>query len=244
MSPSLCRTASVSLMLLNARMKTNINLTDRHGNTSLMLALKKRCGDSLIPLDTVYSFIDRGIDVNIQNKIGETALYLALKNYYDVDLSLVSKLIQAGADVNLKTKSGVTVLLRSMFEEVFDLTDSPICCAVVDAATSISGYLLHFLILLRKNYVAARAISCGKALPQNVNLAKDIKCSDVILRPGMSFWKFLGRSQKRVSPLFTAFLAKDLALVRFMISKTFLRICSQQPRVCIRSLNLCGHCAL
>lgn len=52
-------------------------------------------------IEGVYDLLDKGTDVNAQNKIGQTALILASK--YGVTPA-VERLIRSGADVNIKNK--------------------------------------------------------------------------------------------------------------------------------------------
>ena len=52
--------------------------------------------------------INSGADINIQNKYGDTPLYLAL--HYRYPLQISELLINAGADVNIPDKQGTTPL--------------------------------------------------------------------------------------------------------------------------------------
>jgi ankyrin repeat protein len=80
----------------------DVNVTDEHGQTALMLAADQG------HVDTVKLLLQHGASPDIQNKVGGAALMLASFNGH---LEVVTELLKAGADVNAKTKSGDTALM-------------------------------------------------------------------------------------------------------------------------------------
>ena len=93
-----------------------LNETDRSGFTPLMLLLchlemENRKEKYTVCLELITKLIDAGVDVNIKNIGGNTALNYAIwfKNY-----TVVRMLIDVGADVNIKNDDGKTALIYSM----------------------------------------------------------------------------------------------------------------------------------
>lgn len=60
----------------------------------------------------VEQLINDGIDINLQNKYGQTALLLALE---EEQLSLAEMLINKGANVNIATNDGITALMLAAY---------------------------------------------------------------------------------------------------------------------------------
>lgn len=58
-------------------------------------------------LNTVNQILERGFDVNLQDRYGRTPLIIASKNGY---LEIVKALINEGADLNIADQSGATAL--------------------------------------------------------------------------------------------------------------------------------------
>jgi len=81
-----------------------INVTDEHGQTALMLAADQG------HVDTVKLLLQHGASLDLQNKLGGTALMLASFNGH---LEVVTELLKAGADVNPKSKDGYTALMQA-----------------------------------------------------------------------------------------------------------------------------------
>lgn len=86
-----------------------INARDAHGNTPLF-RLVEGCD---ISFAFVKFLVDRGADVNAQNKWGQTALMMAANNGL---LNIVNFLIDNGAKVNLRDKDGETALRYAQVE--------------------------------------------------------------------------------------------------------------------------------
>jgi uncharacterized protein len=77
----------------------NLNLKDREGNTPLILATISRWSEG------VGTLIRLKAQVNVQNRLGETAV---LKAVQARDLALVKALIDAGANPDLADNSGIS----------------------------------------------------------------------------------------------------------------------------------------
>jgi len=82
----------------------DVNVTDEHGQTALMLAADHG------HVDTAKIILKHGALPNLQNKRGGTALMFASFNGH---LEIVRELLKAGADVNVKAKNGVTALMQA-----------------------------------------------------------------------------------------------------------------------------------
>jgi ankyrin repeat protein len=83
---------------------TEIDVTDEHGQTALMLAAYEG------HVDTVRLLLQHGASPDLQNRLGGTALILASFNGH---LEVVTELLKAGADVNAKSKNGYTALMQA-----------------------------------------------------------------------------------------------------------------------------------
>lgn len=77
----------------------NLNLKDREGNTPLILATITRWGEG------VATLIRLKAQVNVQNRMGETAL---LKAVQARDVTLAKGLLDAGANPDIADNSGVS----------------------------------------------------------------------------------------------------------------------------------------
>jgi ankyrin repeat protein len=82
-----------------------INVTDEHGQTALMLAADEG------HVDTVKLLLKNRASLDLQNRLGGTALMLASFNGH---LEVVTELLKAGADVNAKSKNGYTALMEAI----------------------------------------------------------------------------------------------------------------------------------
>lgn len=80
-----------------------INVTDEHGQTALMLAADEG------HVDTVKLLLQHRALSDLQNRLGGAALMLASFNGH---LEVVTELLKAGADVNAKSKNGYTALME------------------------------------------------------------------------------------------------------------------------------------
>jgi ankyrin repeat protein len=77
----------------------NLNLKDREGNTPLILATITRWGEG------VATLIRLKAQVNVQNRLGETAL---LKAVQARDITLAKALLDAGANPDIADNSGIS----------------------------------------------------------------------------------------------------------------------------------------
>lgn len=76
------------------------------GYTKLMLLIEEGNFDGVVEL------LEKGTDVNAQNKSGQTALTIAAKNGAG---AIVSKLLEHGAEINLKNKVLIACGVGLMF---------------------------------------------------------------------------------------------------------------------------------
>jgi ankyrin repeat protein len=83
----------------------DVNVTDEHGQTALMLAADQG------HIDTVNFLLQYRASLDLQNKLGGTALMLACFNGH---LEIVTELLKAGADVNAKSGNGYTALMEAV----------------------------------------------------------------------------------------------------------------------------------
>ena len=113
----------------------DVNIADRIGSTPLIIMVKKyqesfvskttKCEADINEqsrgkeeLDIVKSLIKAGADVNIQNKLGEIALFTVMETkQFDV----VKLLIEAGADVNVQIEGGESALMKATKAKQFDM---------------------------------------------------------------------------------------------------------------------------
>ncbi len=72
-----------------------------HGNTLLIISILQN------NIDIIELLINKGADVNIENRHGETPLLLAV---YEEDIDIVELLIDTGAGINIKDDAGDTPL--------------------------------------------------------------------------------------------------------------------------------------
>ena len=82
----------------------DVNVTDEHGQTALMLAADQG------HIDTVNFLLQYRASLDLQNKLGGTALMLAC---FKGHLEIVTELLKAGADVNAKSQNGYTALMQA-----------------------------------------------------------------------------------------------------------------------------------
>lgn len=96
--------------------ETDVNEVDKKGNTALHLALYDGT------FERVKQLVERGANVNLQNKQGKTALILTHDALHGFDKTKL--LLQNKANVNLQDKYGKTVLSCLMDDNSYDYTDS------------------------------------------------------------------------------------------------------------------------
>lgn len=65
----------------------------------------------------MFWLIHFGVDVNAQNKKGETPMHLLLKNPRDLDTKLLRELIFKGAEKQVRDSNGFTALEVYRLEE-------------------------------------------------------------------------------------------------------------------------------
>ena len=74
-------------------------LNDENGNNNLQIAVKKNL------IDFVNYFLEKKIDVNYQNKFGDTALHIAMN---EKNIKIIQLLLNHNADLLIKNKEGKT----------------------------------------------------------------------------------------------------------------------------------------
>ncbi|WP_353216298.1 ankyrin repeat domain-containing protein [Sandarakinorhabdus sp.] len=93
------RRADLGWLGLMYQKGANLNVKDRDGNTPLLLATIGRWEEG------VATLIRLKAQVNIQNRLGETALLKAVQTR---DLGLAKAMVEAGANPDLADNSGIT----------------------------------------------------------------------------------------------------------------------------------------
>ena len=84
-----------------------LNSVDANGDTPLLRAVK--AGD----IDSAKLLINKGVDLDIKNKDGRTALFEAVRNSNDIDI--IDLLMEKGANSSIKENSGYSVLYEAMY---------------------------------------------------------------------------------------------------------------------------------
>ncbi|OXU24019.1 hypothetical protein TSAR_012214 [Trichomalopsis sarcophagae] len=102
--------SSESYVNLLLKTRIDVNLTMNNGSTALHCAMTDLV-DSSKRMSIVRSLVESGAQINIQNKMGETALYLASKRN---NIDLANYLISKGADVNCKTRTELTAMFAAI----------------------------------------------------------------------------------------------------------------------------------
>ncbi|HET9843039.1 MAG TPA: ankyrin repeat domain-containing protein, partial [Gammaproteobacteria bacterium] len=87
-----------------------VDTVNSNGNTLLMQACFKG-NDKL-----VYLLSEKGTDVNLINKSGETALHIAASSK-TIDKGVITKLIEKGAKINTEDNFGATPLMRAIINK-------------------------------------------------------------------------------------------------------------------------------
>lgn len=98
----------------------NINIKDWYGQTALFLTLKEVLYEQRISKgrDVAKILIDKGADLEIENKVGETPLILAAQNS---DFELVSYMIDHGANLDVEGGERKTAIFWAAEKGNFDM---------------------------------------------------------------------------------------------------------------------------
>lgn len=99
--------------------EVDVNEVDKKGNAALHLAAKERGYGTL---EKMQELINRGANVNLQNKQGKTALMLAQKASHDFDKTKL--LLQNKANVNVQDNYGKTALIYLIDDKYFHYGDT------------------------------------------------------------------------------------------------------------------------
>jgi uncharacterized protein len=84
----------------------DINTKNEDGKTALMIAIDRR------QPEIVKLLIEKGADLNVQDKHGNTALTFTILNI--AQSNMAELLIEKGADVDLQDKDGITPLMKTL----------------------------------------------------------------------------------------------------------------------------------
>jgi len=99
------------LEYLLTKVPDQLNVPDNEGNTPLLASIQLYCPELFFYPQNTGILIKHGANVNLQNKEGESALYMTIQfHYYDK----ASTLLENGADWKAVTHEGVSIT-----EEVF-----------------------------------------------------------------------------------------------------------------------------
>jgi len=85
-----------------------LNSVDANGDTPLLRAVK--AGD----IGSVKSLINKGVDLDIKNKEGRTALFEAVRKSNNIEI--IDLLIEKGANVNIKDNGGCSILSKAIYQ--------------------------------------------------------------------------------------------------------------------------------
>lgn len=203
-------------ILLEARIMKGINECDKHGNSCLTYAIS---ADPLVLDETIFSLISRGIDVNIQNKAGETALMMLMKRSdfpkHPPD-AILNKLLLVGADVNLEDKSGKTALYYAMVKK----HHRQFCQRLLESRTQINMLELFTSISLRVRGVVKNIVTTGKAYPKMFDV--DFVRNSVVGNKDLADSELSEDELCSMSPLYLAFLGMDESVIQILLSARFL----------------------
>lgn len=131
--------------ILNSK-KSDSQIVDQNGNSSLLIA--SRNGQ----LESITKLLDRGFDINLQNKRADSALHLATRNGHR---GVVLKLIDKGISINMKNKNGNTAAHDAAY------------CGHIDIITALLASGINMSILNKMGWTAFD-LSC---LTNNVDIA-------------------------------------------------------------------------
>lgn len=103
----LAEDGTMSLFLEKYR-KEQINIQDKYGFSLLHCALSGK------KWDIAEFLINEGIDINLTDKSGDTALHYLCNEKTDVEvLKLIQMLLDRGTSVNVQNKDGTTPLIKA-----------------------------------------------------------------------------------------------------------------------------------
>ncbi|XP_046331262.2 serine/threonine-protein phosphatase 6 regulatory ankyrin repeat subunit A-like [Haliotis rufescens] len=154
----------------------DVNVTDKQGNTPLMLAVKKN--KNISPL------LKAGANVNSQNGLGRTALHLAGEHPHDwyahgpinARQSNDKQLIAAGADVNVQDKKGNTPLMMAVKNE-WDISPLLKAGANVNSKNRLGRTALH-LVCEHQDYMYEAAVTRESFTEQLIAAGADVNVQD------------------------------------------------------------------
>lgn len=126
---------SVQFLLQNG---ASVNLQAKDKSTALIKAID--CYDSTFSnfsIEVIRVLIEAGANVDLQNEVGETALYIAVRKGHD---NIIRMLLAAKANVNLATKIGKTCFMETASDGSIDGDDKLLLNAGADvSACTVDG---------------------------------------------------------------------------------------------------------
>ncbi|HCO96842.1 MAG TPA: hypothetical protein DIU00_23365 [Phycisphaerales bacterium] len=129
---------------LNQGNKEIIKLLLDNGAEYSSIHIAVQAGDR----DQVKAFLDQGIDVDVKNEQGSTALFLAVKGKHE---DIVKLLVAKGADVDAKDKQGKTALFYAVEHNHKDIVELLIAKGADVNAKEDGGYTPLYYALWYEN---------------------------------------------------------------------------------------------
>ena len=136
--------------------KVDLNLTDEHGNTSLMLACYE-----LDVLPSVQLMFEQNILIDLQNKEGKTALMIALHKRH---LDMVRVLIEHGSNLDLIDSNHNSALMFAVRH------NESVCYQIVETKKNVKINLLNcqsetalMIVLKTGNFKIVQLLIANKA---------------------------------------------------------------------------------
>ncbi|AYV79064.1 MAG: ankyrin [Faunusvirus sp.] len=182
----------------------NIDQIYDHGYTQLHYACEYRRSD------LVNMLIDRGADVNIQDKHGETALIKSCRTA--LDIQIIDKLLAVDAKLNLQDSVGNTALITACYYSYSD-NYIPVVNRLIDVGADIhikNNAMENVLIITyQRNYVklATRLIDRGADFVALLNYSGRVVNGQVASRIRYKYIQYIQnlRSQDVTNNMFKLF---------------------------------------
>lgn len=154
--------------------KTNLNSVNLKQESVLHLACRYNVNRNIIKL-----LIEYGIDVNLQNETGQTALIYA---YYNAENNkeenIIQILINAGANVSIQEKNGFTLLQYYISPYASQRYNENVMKMIINAATVFNPHELRCLVEYGHIYDLQDYCIKFKAFCTEENLLNCIKSLD------------------------------------------------------------------
>lgn len=146
-----CERGRPDIVRLLVESGAGVNHQDRWGNTAIMRTItpggrgsKKRI------LECVQTLLDHNADINLTDMEGETAVFMAMKEYNDWFFDFLAK---SGANIELPNKNGSNLLQYAAIRNDLDACMKLVSLgANVNARNGVGYTALHFAVLQKINY--------------------------------------------------------------------------------------------